>query len=356
MASELIKRDGHAVGRRADAPPAPAIIERAGGNARFAYDEFFRAAIENTKTREAYRRAVHRFLRCCDERGLELQQISPGDVGEYLKKLRTEDRVLVRRRKDGEVLHERPGPARAASIAMKKLHLAALRHFFDALVQRHAIILNPALSVRGPKHSVTEGKTPAIEVKKAEKLLASIDTTTQVGLRDRAIIALFLYTSRRVGALAKLRRKDYYFEGSSWMLDFQEKGGKFPKVPAREEVKTCLDDYLDALGKAEPESPLFRTIGQTTKKLTERGMSEDDILRMVKRRMKAVGLPAERLCNHSFRATVITDLLEQDVPVEDVQKLAGHSDIRTTLLYDRRHKKITRNVVERISIKLRDDA
>ena len=44
------------------------------------------------------------------------------------------------------------------------------------------------------------------------------------------------------------------------------------------------------------------------------------------------------------------DLLEQGVPLEDVQHLAGHADPRTTRLYDRRQKKITRNIVERISI------
>ena len=61
------------------------------------------------------------------------------------------------------------------------------------------------------------------------------------------------------------------------------------------------------------------------------------------------GLPI-RLSPHSFRVTTITDLLEQGIPLEDVQRLAGHADPRTTRLYDRRDKKITRNIVERISI------
>jgi site-specific recombinase XerD len=47
---------------------------------------------------------------------------------------------------------------------------------------------------------------------------------------------------------------------------------------------------------------------------------------------------------------VITDLLEQGVPLEDVQHLAGHADLRTTRLYDRRQSKVTRNIVDRISI------
>ena len=65
--------------------------------------------------------------------------------------------------------------------------------------------------------------------------------------------------------------------------------------------------------------------------------------------MKDAGLPS-RLSPHSFRVATITDLLEQGVPLEDVQQLVGHADPRTTRLYDRRQRRITRNIVERISI------
>jgi site-specific recombinase XerD len=72
---------------------------------------------------------------------------------------------------------------------------------------------------------------------------------------------------------------------------------------------------------------------------------------MLKRRLKDAGLPA-RLSPHSFRVMTITDLLSQGQPLEDVQYLAGHSDPRTTRLYDRRQKKVTKNLVERISVSL----
>jgi len=78
-------------------------------------------------------------------------------------------------------------------------------------------------------------------------------------------------------------------------------------------------------------------------------MTAGDMGRMVKRRMRDAGLPS-RLCPHSFRVATITDLLDQGVPLEDVQYLAGHADPRTTRLYDRRKKRVTRNIVERISI------
>ena len=50
----------------------------------------------------------------------------------------------------------------SGSAPSKKLHLAALRHFFDQLVTRHAVILNPAASVRAQRYQVVEGKTPEI--------------------------------------------------------------------------------------------------------------------------------------------------------------------------------------------------
>ena len=73
------------------------------------------------------------------------------------------------------------------------------------------------------------------------------------------------------------------------------------------------------------------------------------ICELVKRRQKVAGLPS-RLSPHSFRVKAITNLLTQGVPLEDVLYLAGHSEPRTTGLYDRPQKKVTRNIVERISI------
>lgn len=99
---------------------------------------------------------------------------------------------------------------------------------------------------------------------------------------------------------------------------------------------------------ASPDS-LFRSAVRKTKTLTARPMSAGDMCRMVKRRLRDAGLP-RHLSPHSFRVTTITDLLEQGVPLDEVQYLAGHADPRTTRLYDRRQKKVTRNVVERISI------
>ena len=85
------------------------------------------------------------------------------------------------------------------------------------------------------------------------------------------------------------------------------------------------------------------------KRLALTAVPANDICRMVKRRLKDVGLP-RGISPHSFRVTVATDLLTQDVPLEQVQYLLGRADSRTTKLYDRRKRQVTRNVVERISV------
>jgi len=307
----------------------PGIVARAGKAAEFAADEFFFGRIRNEHTRRAYLTAVKRFLTSAEAGGLELVDITPAFVGQYIDQLRR-----------GKL-----------SVATCKQHLAALRHFFDGMVTRHAIILNPALSVRGERYEVVEGKTPEITVKGARTLLDSIDASTLVGLRDRAVVAILIYTAARAGAVASLRGSSLYNSGEQWLLHFDEKGGKSREIPVRHDLEQMLFEYIDAAGqrKAAGSTPLFRTAYRKSGRLTETSMSGVDICRMVKRRLKDAGLPA-RLSPHSFRVTTITDLLEQGVPLEDVQRLAGHADPRTTRLYDRRDKKITRNIVERISI------
>lgn len=304
----------------------PGLVAEAGPAARFAWEEFLFGRLRNHHTRRAYGRAVGRYLDWCEKRSIGLRHVSPRDVGQYMDEL--------------------PG-----ALPTKKQHLAALRHFFDQLVTRHAVLLNPAASVRSERYQVVEGKTPEITVEQARRLLRSIGTGHVVGLRDRAIVGILVYTAARVGAVAKLRVRDYFDAGDQFCLRFTEKGGKSRDIPVRHDLQQFLTSYLavDGIASAAPEVPLFRTTVRRTKQLTEHPMTAGDMGRMVKRRMRDVGLPA-RLSPHSFRVATITDLLSQGVPLEDVQHLAGHADPRTTRLYDRRQRRVTRNIVERISI------
>ena len=96
-----------------------------------------------------------------------------------------------------------------------KQHLAAIRMLFDWLVVGQVVAINPAHSVRGPKHVVKRGKTPVLTPDEARKLLDSIDVTTLVGLRDRALIAMMAYSFARVSAAVAMRVEDYYCHGQT---------------------------------------------------------------------------------------------------------------------------------------------
>src|SRR4029077_17417211 len=134
------------------------------------------------------------------------------------------------------------------SAAKRNLHLAALRGFFDRLVNRHVVMLNPAASVRGVKEQGMEGKTPETPLERARTLLASVDTGHVVGLRDRAILATLAYTACRAGAVAKLRLGDFKHDGEQYTLRFSEKGGKSREIPVRLDLQRCILAYVEAAG------------------------------------------------------------------------------------------------------------
>ncbi len=305
---------------------APALVAACGAAGRYAWEEFFLGRIRNPYTRQAYWHAVRRFLAWCEGVEVELTKITPGMVGQYLDEL-------------------------TVGIPSKKLHLAAIRGLLDVLVQRHVIVLNPALSVRAPRYSAVEGKTPEITVEQCRQLLASIQLRTPLDYRDRAIIAVLIYTAARVGAVATLRIKSLTNDGTQPILRLAEKGGKARIIPVRFDLERYLRDYLAVAGlqDAGGESPLFRTAAGRSGQLTSRGISAIDICRVVKRRLQAAGIMTAA-SPHSFRACTATDLLMHGTALEDVQYLLGHADSRVTKLYDRRRRQVTRNIVERISV------
>jgi site-specific recombinase XerC len=121
------------------------------------------------------------------------------------------------------------------------------------LVVGQVVATNPAAPVRGPKYTVSKGKTPVLAQEEARELLDSLDASTIVGLRDRALIATMIYTFGRVGAVTKMRVEDYYTQGRRGSVRLHEKGGK------RREIAWML---ISAAGLAgDLKGYLFRTVG-----------------------------------------------------------------------------------------------
>jgi integrase/recombinase XerD len=270
---------------RAGFETLPAQIMRADDRAGWRFVEFFTANIRNKNTRAAYAQAVRQFFNWCEAGGIfELCQIQPVIIAAYIEQL-------------GET----------KSSPSVKQHLAAIRTLFDWLVTGQVVSVNPASSVRGLKYVIKRGKT-VLTADEARALLDSIDTTTIIGLRDRALLGLICYTFGRVSAVVHMRVEDYFQTGKRWWFRLHEKGGKLQLVPAHHKAEEYMDAYLAAAGiGAEKKSPLFRSVSRS-RKLTNTGMARTDVLMMIKRRAIAAGLPHSTCC-HTFRATGITAVL-----------------------------------------------
>jgi integrase/recombinase XerD len=134
--------------------------------------------------------------------------------------------------------------------------------------------------VRGPKHVVKRGKTPVLSEEQARQLLASIkvrkmiasedEVPVLVGLRDRALIGVMVYSFARINAVVAMEVEDYFSNGKPWWLRLHEKGGKRHEMPAHHklesgravlsftefgEILTDMGGIADKLSRLEVEGP-----------------------------------------------------------------------------------------------------
>jgi site-specific recombinase XerD len=309
----------------------PALFSPDAGTARRVL-EFFTVNIRNPHTRKAYGKAAGEFAAWCETRGIShLRDVQPVHVAAYVE----------------ELLQRIAAPS-------VKLQLAGIRMLFDWLVVGQVMPMNPASAVRGPKHSVKKGKTPVLTADEARELLDAIDTSTIVGLRDRALIALMTFTFARVGAAAgKMRVEDVYVQGRRTWVRLHEKGGKRHEMPCHHKLEADLHSYMEALRTAadakgtvvDPKAWLFSTTEGQSGALTGRPMSQPDVYRMISRRAADAGIQTKISC-HTFRATGITEYLRNGGKLEVAQQMANHESARTTGLYDRRNDQVSLDEVE----------
>ena len=236
-------------------------------------------------------------------------------------------------------------------IASRYTYLGAIRMLFDWLVVGQVLPFNPASSVRGPKHVVKKGKTPVLSAEEARGLLDGIDLSSFAGLRDRALIGVLVFSFARITAAVSMRVADYYTQGRRSFFRLHEKGGRYNVVPAHHLAQEYVDVYLEAAELGEDrKGPLFRScaVGRQDR-LEDRAMTRATALRMIKRRARQAGLPAE-ICAHSFRGTGITEYLRNGGDLEVAARIAGHESTRTTQLYNRVQEEISLDEIERIHI------
>ena len=307
---------------------APALVAASGDRAAYRFLEFFTAQIRNLHTRRAYARAVGDFCRWAEGHGVRsIETVSSVHVAAWVEQL-----------------------GRDVSPPTVKQHLAAVRMMFDWLATGGVLPFNPASAVRGPKHSVKKGKTPVLVPEEARALLEAIDATTPVGLRDRALIGLMVYSFARIGAALSMKVEDVYVQNRRLWVRLHEKGGKVHEMPCHHNLDAWLSAYIDGAGlTADPKGVLFRTIGRGTGQLTSSPLPQGNAHAMIRRRAAAAGIDT-LIGNHTFRATGITAYLKNGGTLEKAAAMANHASTRTTQLYDRRSDEVTLDEVERVGI------
>src|ERR1039457_5669633 len=190
-------------------PAIPVLVTAAGDRASMRFLEFFVATIRNPHTRRAYNRAVREFLSWSEGKGVaSLAALQPLHVATWIEL-----------------------QGRLGSCPTVKQQLAALRHLFDWLVTGQVVPVNPAASVRGPRHVVRTGKTLVLDPAEARRLLDDIDVSTPIGLRDRALISTIVYTFARIGATVGMKVEDVYTQNRRLWVRLNEKGGKVDAMP-----------------------------------------------------------------------------------------------------------------------------
>ena len=219
--------------------------------------------------------------------------------------------------------------ARLASRSLAR-HLSTLRSFFRWACREGHLEKNPARALPSPRLPRTLPR--AMTLPDTERLLTA-EEDGPFPERDRALFELLYATGLRVSEAAGLDLEDVDF--TARVLRVVGKGNKERIAPFGEEAGDALAAYLPARGErrrgsraAETDDdgePLF--VNSRGGRLTTRSMA-----RLLKRRLRAAGLPAE-ISPHALRHSFATHLLEAGADLRAIQELLGHASLSTTQKY-----------------------
>ena len=209
---------------------------------------------------------------------------------------------------------------------------------FDYLCERNSIAHNPVKGVKRPKtENPNEGKTPAISDAQARRLMNAPATGTLKGVRDRAMVATFLYQMLRREELCNLTVGDLHQRRGTSYLRVHGKGGRIRNLVAHPVVVERLHEYLEMAGHGhEKKKPLFRPVRNNVTGRLDKGLHPDSLDRILRPLGLKAGIDLDPFSAHSLRATGATNALEHDADIAKVQEDLGHANVSTTRLYDRR--------------------
>lgn len=302
----------------------------------------------SARTRRAYAADLAELIGVLERWGLRLPEVTRDHLHAYRSWLA------------GEEVPGLPCRQRPCAPATVSRKVSVCRQFFAEAFDRGLLPVNPAARLRGFSVS-SESKTQGLSRQQARDLLASIETDTLLGLRDKAMLALMIRTGLRrmdvinatIGALEERQ--------GHRVLRIIGKRNKERTVKIPVDVARLLEAWRERSGRLRveaPSTPLFCGLtkvgrGKAARYVCyaegQKPLAEKAIWKIVERRVKAAGIDA-RITPHSTRHTFITLALDGGAPLHKVQAAAGHADPRTTERYWRTKENLDDNAVDYVRL------
>ena len=235
-----------------------------------------------------------------EESGLEPASVTPADIVDYL----SERSDTLSKRSQARLL-------------------SAFRSFFDWMILEGAMKENPCDGVDPPK--IGRYLPEVLSVQEVDDIIASVDTSTPAGLRDRAILEVLYGCGLRVSEAAGLRMSDIF--AKEGFLRIVGKGDKERIIPLGEMAAEALETWYGARPEPCRGYEDFVFLNRSGKSL-----SRVSIFNMVKKQAMLAGVRKE-ISPHTFRHSFATHLVENGADLRVVQEMLGHESILTTEIY-----------------------
>jgi integrase/recombinase XerD len=266
----------------------------------------------STLTTRHRQRALARFIRWADERGLH----DPREIT-----------LPILERYQRHLYHYRKTNGEPLSFSSQYTELAPLKAFFAWLTRNHIILYNPASELQLPK-VVRNLARYILSPEEVERILAVPDTSTLLGLRDRAILEVLYSSAIRRFELRRLTIYDVDTKRGTLFVR-EGKGRKDRLLPLGERACRWVNRYLD---EVRPQIVTGRDEGVLF--LTAHGdsLTDDHLSGAVKEYIQKSGVKANGSC-HLFRHACATHMLENGADTRFIQALLGHSNLSTTQVY-----------------------
>lgn len=228
--------------------------------------------------------------------------------------------------------------------------LAVVRSFFGYLVAGGQLPLNPASSkLVPPPKAPASAAGRALSKKEVLNVLTAPDRRTPAGARDHALMLLMARLSLRLSEVCSLKVSSISPGTAGWVLTCKVKGGREERWPLPQDVKDRVDEYLrldaprrDALGAGGPGAWLFQPHQNHRTLIHDKPLSQRHVQKIVARWADYAGVG--KVTPHDFRRTALTEMLKT-YPIQEVQMVSKHRDVRTLMGYNHDRENLERNPV-----------